>query len=722
MIRRYKTDEVQKKKKEYMTRRYNTDALVQSKKKEYMVRRYSTNALVRSKKKEYMVKRYSTDTVFQRKMKVYMVRRYSTDSLFQRKRKENIVRRYSTDSLFQRKMKEYMVRKYAGDPEFRAHHILRCTLRKTQKCVGDATYHVLNRLQCALRIKNKYKPYIRYNQETPQPLVSKAMETAIHVFRCKIQKGSTHICTVCHRALFPDQVKVFPEERRQEWICHTCDNHLKQGNMSSIAAANKLELPPIPAELVELNVLERQLISKIIPFAKIVTLPQGQQRAVHGAVVCVPSEVEMTVSSLPRPSSESQLLQVKLKRHVKFKGYQHFHTVNMHNALAALSKLKEIHSEYRDIAIRETAIFDSHLDEEADDTEKHQKVAVAEQDKQQVSVEEKDELRPGLRIDTSIQPPDIGQEILSYGEGIFSIAPAQGQTPVGFFKIPKLEAMAFPVQFPTGQNTIDEARQIAISPSVLCDFIDRYISCQLPNSMADPELHQIVTEVQLHSRNHSKSCKKGNLLCRFGFPKLPMSSTTITRPQPQRPEEEDDPDTSSSGSCMFPSKNAIAHSRPQCPEEDKGRNQKDRKKSKQEAAQKAMSEDRLKLKPVWDLLNDPQASFDSLSELLTKCNLTKKDYEENVEALSTANVILLKCDPKESWVNGHNPDLLRAWNANMDIQFVLDPFNCIMYMLSYISKPEHEMNDVLKNVVKGVRERNVNEEDEAFMEHCVYTD
>ncbi|XP_051734295.1 uncharacterized protein LOC127504021 [Ctenopharyngodon idella] len=194
-----------------------------------------------------------------------------------------------------------------------------------------------------------------------------------------------------------------------------------------------------------------------------------------------------------------------------------------------------------------------------------------------------------------------------------------------------------------------------------------------------------------------------------------MSSTTITRPRPQRPEEEDDPDASSSVSCMFASKNAIARPQPQRPEEED--RQKDRKKARQEAAQKAMSEARLKLKPVWDLLNDPQASFDSLSELLTKCNMTMKEYEDNVEALSTANVVLLKRDPKESWVNGYNPDLLRAWNANMDIQFVLDPFSCVMYMLSYISKPEHEMNEVLKNVIKGVRETNVNEEDE--MKHIM---
>ncbi|RXN09841.1 endonuclease domain-containing 1 -like protein [Labeo rohita] len=35
-----------------------------------------------------------------------------------------------------------------------------------------------------------------------------------------------------------------------------------------------------------------------------------------------------------------------------------------------------------------------------------------------------------------------------------------------------------------------------------------------------------------------------------------------------------------------------------------------------------------------------------------------------------------------------------------------------MYMLSYISKPEHEMNDFLKTVIKGIRETNIKEEDE----------
>uniref|UniRef100_A0A9J7Y7T4 ATP-dependent DNA helicase n=1 Tax=Cyprinus carpio carpio TaxID=630221 RepID=A0A9J7Y7T4_CYPCA len=927
------------KKKEITKKKYDQDPFARHKKMEYITRRYNKDVLFQKKQKGYIIKRYNTDALFQRKMKNYMFRRYKTDDLFQKKKKDYMVRRYHTDAIFQKKMKDYMARRYASDSEFRSHHILRCTLQKKQKCLSDPGFHILHKLRCALRIKRKYRPYIRFSQETPNsvatnvPVSYSIMQKAISAFRCQILHGPTYICTVCHRTLFPNQVKMcnrtryvknvhitascltgkyvhacdsacsvscaVPEERRQEWICHTCDSHLKRGSMPSIAVANRLELPPIPAELLELNVLERQLIAKIVPFAKIVALPKGQQRSVYGAVVCVPSEVEKTVNCLPRPNSESQLLQVKLKRHIKFRGYQHFHTVNMHNVLAALAKLKAMHSEYRDILISDAATFEFLSDDELDDTEEKQEVGISEQDDQNVSTEEKDELRPGLTLDTCMQPLDIGQDLLSYGEGIFSIAPAQGKKPVGFFKVPKLEAMAFPVQFPTGQNTVDEARQVALSPSmyfnarlfcvdtrfakdqsylffaqfvtethmarnsmsiqlrkgkpvtkdgrrisnkllqddleverlvhsrdatrfmqplrgtpsywektlrdlqamirqlgnptffctfsaaemrwpevitaikaqqgeevvfseldwttkceilrsnpvtvmrmfekrvdalmthlllspaqpigevedyfyrvefqargsphihllawvkgapefenqsdqVVCDFIDRYITCQLPDPTTDPELHKIVTEVQLHSRKHSKSCKKGNVLCRYGFPKLPMSSTTITRPRPQRPEEDQNED----------------------------QNHPEKKTARQDAVRKAMNEARTKLKPLWDLLNDPQASFDNLSDLLTKCNLSMDDYCKYAEALSTSNVILLKRDPKEAWVNGYNPDLLRAWNANMDIQFVLDSFSCIMYMLSYISKPEHEMNDFLKTVIKGVRETNVNEEDE----------
>ncbi|KAE8280183.1 hypothetical protein D5F01_LYC22325 [Larimichthys crocea] len=181
--------------------------------------------------------------------------------------------------------------------------------------------------------------------------------------------------------------KARQRERLVEWICHTCDSHLTRGKMPTIAVANNLELAPIPPELAALNVLERQLIAKILPFAKIIALPKGRQRAVHGAVVCVPSEVAATVNTLPRPNTEAQLLQVKLKRHIKYKGYQHFYTVNMKNVLAGLAKLKEIHSEYKDVSIDESATFESLHQDSADEEDSQLINAEAGQPEQVVECE-----------------------------------------------------------------------------------------------------------------------------------------------------------------------------------------------------------------------------------------------------------------------------------------------------------------------------------------------
>ncbi|XP_074549060.1 uncharacterized protein LOC141807175 [Halichoeres trimaculatus] len=922
------------------------------------------------------------------------------------------------------------------DPEFRLHHDQRCSLLRKHKLATNAGFELHVKWQRALSIKRKYK-----HLRTPrQPMLNSVMLAAIATFRENVSHGPTYVCTVCHRTMFPNQVKpckrekysanvrvaeacltgsyvhvcdmecsspcFSPPERLQEWICHNCDSHLSRGKIPTYAVANNLELAPIPPELAELNVLERQLIAKILPFAKIIALPKGQQRAVKGAVVCVPSEVESVVNSLPRSNCEAQLLQVKLKRHIRFKGYQHFYTVNMTNVLAALAKLREQHSEYTDVTINEEATFenlfhepaedrdlqhghvdaaqwgdDGMLDEEllqasesyaepdqadltsdaqADQQDQEQQPYIAsntdklspeilsgdveggtvlersdDEDSQhdpadaaqwgedildevllQVSdsqielgqadlaagsiEEQQEELRPGLALDTCMQPPDIAQEILSYGDGIFSIAPAQGNKPVGFFAIPKLEAMAFPIQFPTGENTLDDDRPVKLSPSryfnarlfgadtrfaedqsylffaqfvtethiargsmsiqmrkgkartkdgrvvknsmlqnkeeldiliqgqeatrfmqplrgtpaywnkslkdvhamlrqigkptffltfsaaemrwpevievikaqqgqtlgdisaldwkakcdvlrsnpvtvmrmfekrvdslmadlilsparpigevedyfyrvefqargsphihmlvwvrnapvygedtdwVVCQFIDKYITCQMPDPETDPELYNIVSEVQVHSRNHSASCRKGNVTCRFGFPKLPMDTTWITDPHDESLENDG----------------------------KEGQDPEEQRKAWREGIQRQQKEAKAKLQGLRSVLMDPKAEFESLSDLLRHCNLDREAYMKYAKNLTSSSVILLKRHPNSCWVNAYNPDLLRAWNANMDIQYVLDDQVCAMYMMSYITKPEHEMSEFLKSVIDTTRDSAINQREE----------
>ena len=782
------------------------------------------------------------------------------------------------------------------------------------------------------------------------PLITEA----ISVFKSQIKNGPTYVCTVCHKASFPNQVRPcirskyvknpdvvatcltgkyvhnyddgcrnaqckVPDERKREWICYTCHNHLKNGAMPTLAMANNLELADIPPELCDLNILERHLIAKCIPFAKIVPLPKGQQREIRGNVVCVPSEVQETVNALPRMRSESQVMRIKLKRRLCYKGHQLFQTVTWSKVVQALHKLKQIHPQYEDISItHEAELCDPTLpeiDEDGDDVDvemedddydeddlmeidRYISIALHETENDPENEQHNTDLLPcndqsqeqrndadqegdmpngGFALESCLQPADVAEEILSFGEGIYCVAPAERNSPVSFFRTPKLEAMAFPVQFPTGENTLDEKRCIKVTPSgyfkirlfsvddrfardtnylffaqfvteihlatssitiqlrkgkpltrdgrkinsrmlqdkreveklvrnkdairfmqplrgtpaywekttkdlfamirqlgtptffctfsaaemrwpevieaiktqqgeevdfdeldwsekcdilrsnpvttmrmfdkrvealfrdlilspaqplgkvvdyfyrvefqhrgsphihcllwvegapvfdedddqTVCDFVSKYITAQLPDPHTQPDLYKKVTEVQMHSRNHSRTCfKHPGSGCRFGFPKPPCSKTMISR----RNEDDD-----------------------------------------------KMKEAKQKLRQLNLLLNEPFSASLSFQQLLTQCNLTFDEYKLCLSTMNKSDAVILKRDPKDCWVNGYNPHLLEAWNANIDVSYILNAYGAIVYLTSYITKKEAGLSEYLKTVIQNSNMEHVNECDE----------
>ena len=70
--------------------------------------------------------------------------------------------------------------------------------------------------------------------------------------------------------------------------------------------------------------------------------------------------------------------------------------------------------------------------------------------------------------------------------------------------------------------------------------------------------------------------------------------------------------------------------------------------------------------------------------------------------------MLLKQSPSEIRINCYNPHLLKAWQANMDIQFVLDPYACAVYILSYITKGQRGMSKLLRKACEEAKEGNKN--------------
>ena len=920
---------------------------------------YVSNEKQREKKRSRIRMAYQENAEFREKQKSYIRRSYREKEGFSQRQKMYIINRYRQSESFRQRQRSYITQRYANDRVFRIRHrqLMKKLMRNRYR--NSQSFRMMHNVRCAMSIKRKYRRMNRNTQSETETREAQSLQhetvenrlinEAISVFRSNIKAGPTYVCTVCHKASFPNQVRTctrsnyeknpnvvsqcltgkyvhvcdeacrnepctVPDERRKEWICHTCHAHLKKGCMSTLAVANKLQLSEIPSELSDLNILERHLIAKCIPFAKIIPLPRGRQRLIRGNVVCVPSEVQETVNALPRLRSESQVMRVKLKRRLSYRGHQLFQTVTWSKLVSALLKLKQVHPEYQDVTIRDEAqLCDPTIpDDENDDDDEDSDVSMGDNDyddadlmqidmcernalceaenependqnceceqpqQQRDDGDEGDLPNGGFALESCLQPLDISEEILCYSDNTYCVAPAQRNSPLSFFRTPNLESMSFPVQFPTGENTLDQMRHIKVSPSgyfksrlfnvddrfardpnylffaqfvieihlannsmtiqlrkgrtmtrdgrtitsgmlqdkgeverlvrnkdavrfmqplrgtpvywekttkdlfamirqlgtptffctfsaaefrwpevieaikrqqgeqvdfesldwtvkceilrsnpvtcmrlfdkrvealfrdlllsnaqplgkvidffyrvefqhrgsphihamlwvdgapeldvcddqTVCDFVDRYISAQLPDPETQPELFQKVSEVQKHSKNHTRSCFKSvNSGCRFGFPKPPCTNTMITRPG-----EDDNTGTAKS-----------------------------------------------KLRPLLQLLNEPEIASLSLEQVLSRCNLTLAEYERCLQSMNRKTAIYLKRDPKDCWINGYNPHLLKAWDSNIDVSFILNAYSCIQYLTKYITKKESGLSEYLKTVMENSNMDRVNECDE----------
>ena len=204
----------------------------------------------------------------------------------------------------------------------------------------------------------------------------------------------------------------------------------------------------------------------------------------------------------------------------------------------------------------------------------------------------------------------------------------------------------------------------------IAEFIDKYISCELPNENDDPELHEIVSNVQMHTKRHTKSCRKTGQVCRFNFPKPPSNKTFICRRQ----------------ESMDENLNELEREEELTKRQDTERKAKDT------------------LRKMWDAIESTEHT--DFVEILRVTQITHSQFEKCLAILAKRNTPYLKRRVKDQWVNNYNPDLIRCWNGNMDIQYILDPFAATIYMLSYLTKSEREMGDLLRSAQREAREGN----------------
>ncbi len=207
-------------------------------------------------------------------------------------------------------------------------------------------------------------------------------------------------------------------------------------------------------------------------------------------------------------------------------------------------------------------------------------------------------------------------------------------------------------------------------------FVDRYVTCEIPPE-DETDMHEIVSSVQQHSKRHAKTCRKKGTTCRFNFPRPPSENTFITRSQQV-------------------DKNEKATDEEQC--ESKDKKEDNRKQMSKELAESIM-------KKVRECLLNSDAVYDSVESMFASIGINQEIFECAYNKMTKKTNVVLKRKPSDVWVNQYNKDLLRCWNANMDIQFVVDAYSCIVYIISYISKAEREMGLLLANAQKEAQKQ-----------------
>lgn len=186
-------------------------------------------------------------------------------------------------------------------------------------------------------------------------------------------------------------------------------------------------------------------------------------------------------------------------------------------------------------------------------------------------------------------------------------------------------------------------------------LIDSLITCD----SSTPSVQDVIN-YQIH--HHSKSCKRevrGVNVCRYGIPFLPMDTTRILEPNPE------------------------------------------------EIGEKEQKEVRDKYQKITNFLNTNKDQRYSFTEYLDKLSMSKEEYLDVISRKIKRGTVFLKRDLKDCFVNPFNEEILSLHKANMDMQFILDPYACVGYIVNYINKSERGVSMALKDAMEEIKRGNL---------------
>ncbi|MCP4161026.1 MAG: AAA family ATPase [Deltaproteobacteria bacterium] len=203
---------------------------------------------------------------------------------------------------------------------------------------------------------------------------------------------------------------------------------------------------------------------------------------------------------------------------------------------------------------------------------------------------------------------------------------------------------------------VKDAPELDLTPeniSKITHFIDKYVSCSL--EVSDEKMQFIKNNIHKHSKTCRKMNKRNKKVCRFNFPIPPMKETSIL--QPLKAEKKD---------------------------------------------LKEHTDRYLKIRNTLKSFGNQELDME-FEEFLKLFECTYEQYISAIRVSLQKPQVFLKRSVKEIRVNPYMKNLADTWQANHDIQFVLDPYSCARYITDYISKSTRGMSQLLKKTCDELR-------------------
>ena len=93
------------------------------------------------------------------------------------------------------------------------------------------------------------------------------------------------------------------------------------------------------------------------------------------------------------------------------------------------------------------------------------------------------------------------------------------------------------------------------------------------------------------------------------------------------------------------------------------------------------------------MTGDQNITFD---QFLNNLSLSENQYILAIRSSIRCATVFLRRTPMKIKVNNYNPLCLKAWRANMDLQYILDVYACASYIASYVTNSQRGMSELLR--------------------------